>query len=80
YAALRGIRASYGLFALGIVLAAMSATTLNGVPRYVLVAFPAFMALGRYVRHPAARAALCALSLAVQGYCMLMFIDWKISF
>ncbi|MFH1538356.1 MAG: mannosyltransferase family protein, partial [bacterium] len=46
YAALRGIRASYGLFALGIVLAAMSATTLNGVPRYVLVAFPAFMALG----------------------------------
>lgn len=77
YVALRGVRVSYGLFALGIVLLAMSATTMNGVPRYILVAFPAFMALGTYVRHPAARAALCALFLAAQAYCMTMFISWK---
>ncbi|MEW6203144.1 MAG: glycosyltransferase family 39 protein [bacterium] len=76
----RRLGAAYGFYSLAVVLVAMSATKLFGLPRYVLAAFPAFMVLGELIRWKPLRWALALALAALQVYCMYNFINWKISF
>lgn len=71
---------SQGLYSLAVVLAAMSATTLYGLPRYVLAAYPVFAVMGAAFRHPAVKYAAAAALCAAQFYCLYQFITWRLSF
>ena len=79
-AAFRRVGPAYGFYTLVVVLVAMSATKLFGMPRYVLAAFPAFMVMGDLARWKTPRLITAVLLAAVQVYCIFQFINWKISF
>ncbi|MEW5945413.1 MAG: mannosyltransferase family protein [bacterium] len=69
-----------GLYALAAVFLPMCASNLTGLPRYVLAAFPAFMAGGWLLRRRALLVPVLVALAAMQAYCIHQFVNWRLSF
>lgn len=68
------VRRSYGVFMLTLLLIPTFTGTLQSMPRYVLQLFPAFIALGLFVKHSGLLAVLMAIVfLALQFLFVAMF-------
>jgi hypothetical protein len=72
---LRKLPVSYGLFALAVVLAAVSGHNLNSIPRYVWSAFPLVIGAATLLR--SWRVALPAFSLCVAGLIGLTLVSFQ---
>jgi hypothetical protein len=73
--ALRRLPLSYGLFALAVLVVAVSGTNLDSFERYALTAFPLVLSAATCFRRPATEAAVYALSAgALVGYAVLAFL------
>jgi hypothetical protein len=74
--ALRRFPASYGVFAAGVVLAALSGTNLDSFERYALSAFPLVMAASTLTGRREVERAVLALSAAgMVVYALLAFLN-----
>lgn len=79
-AAWRRFGAAWGLYAaLGVFIPACSSRWI-GMPRYMLVLFPAFIALGALLKDRRAFAAWAIASAALMLLCFREFLNWRISF
>jgi hypothetical protein len=72
---LRKLPVSYGLFALAMVLAAVSGHNLNSIPRYVWSAFPLVIGAATLLR--SWRVALPAFSVCVAGLIGLTLVSFQ---
>jgi Gpi18-like mannosyltransferase len=79
-AAWRKFGASWGLYVLLGVLVPVCAARWIGMPRYMLVLFPAFVALAALVRKNMMQWACLAASAALFIFCFREFANWKLSF
>ena len=71
------LRPSYGLYAASCYLFVTSWGTLESVPRYVLVIFPAFILLAHLGRKPAFDRAYVALASGLAAFFMIRFALWR---
>jgi hypothetical protein len=73
------LRFSLALYlALGLLMP-LSSSNLLGLPRYLMVLFPAFLVLGRSARSSAANAAVIGTFSLVHGMVMLAWLRWQYS-
>lgn len=74
--AFRRLRPSYSWYLAASLLVPMSTASLMSMPRFVLVAFPAFMLMAMWGRNPVVNSAIVALSLPLLGLFTVLFADW----
>ncbi|HSH39947.1 MAG TPA: mannosyltransferase family protein [Chthoniobacterales bacterium] len=71
------LRPSYGVYAASCYLFVTSWGTFESVPRYVLVIFPAFIALAQLGRKPAFDRAYLAIATGLAAFFMIRFSLWR---
>lgn len=71
------LRLTYGVYAVSCYLFVTSWGTLESVLRYVLVIFPAFIALAQFGRKPAFDRAYVAIASGLAAFFMIRFALWR---